>query len=53
MTIDEAIKYLQKDLLVPGSVPKLEFQDSEQLGIEGLKRVRDGGYGPLPGETEE
>jgi len=58
MRIEEAIKYLQADLLKPGSVLKLEFQDAEQLGIEALKLVIKGrtrGYEVfehlLPGET--
>ena len=60
MTIDEAIKALQADLLKPGSVDKLDFQDAEQLGIEALQRIR---YQrrkptvphktPLPSETTE
>ena len=60
MKIDEAIKNLQRDLLLPGSVDKLDFQDSEQLGIEALnawKRFRIGKTPTnlylLPGETEE
>ena len=40
MTIDEAIENLQTDLLIPGSVDKLDFQDAEQLGMEALKRER-------------
>lgn len=60
MTLEEAINYLKEDLLVPGSVPKLEFQDAEQLGIEALKRIEDMRISPcttadeiLPDETEE
>jgi len=60
MNIDEAIKILKADLLRPGSVNKLDFQDAEQLGIEALKRERSNrrfkahiDHSLLPGETKE
>ncbi len=40
MTPAEAIKILKADLLSPGSVDKLDFQDAEQLGIEALNLVK-------------
>ncbi|MBA7587059.1 hypothetical protein ES708_29072 [subsurface metagenome] len=59
MKISEAIDNLKADLLRPGSVDKLDFQDAEQLGIEALKDYQKlklttflpPGY-KLPGETE-
>ena len=40
MTIVKAIELLRADLLRPGSVKGIAFQDAEQLGIEALKRVK-------------
>jgi len=39
MNPEKAIEILKADLLRPGSVEKLDFQDAEQLGIEALKRL--------------
>ena len=59
MTADKAIELLKTDLLIPGSVDKLDFQDAEQLGIEALKKWKEyrasdkSWWGNLlPGETE-
>jgi hypothetical protein len=60
MTIDEAIKELQKDIIDWGGPGTSPICQAERLGIEALKRHRDyplhtldGKYQPLPGETEE
>jgi len=59
MKIAQAIEALKADLLRPGSVDKLDFQDAEQLGIEALERCKyiaehttRWADVPLPGETE-
>jgi len=59
MNLPKACEILKADLLEPGSVDKLDFQDAEQLGIEALKRemlfrerVPKKEWSLLPGETE-
>lgn len=60
MTIDKAIEILKADLMIPGSVDKLDFQDAEQLALEALKEIHRERTGAipfigeqLPGETTE
>ena len=64
MTIDEAIKILNRDIADPGSVSIEDVNEAEELGIEALIRVRDDRgtsyssvyqptWDPLPSETEE
>lgn len=60
MNPDRAIEILKADLLIPGSVDKLDFQDAEQLGIEALKRCQENRTAHrdhlgqiLPGETKD
>lgn len=60
MTIDEAIKILQKDIDSPGSAEFGDVKEAEGLGIEALKRQKDERdtipssiYNPLPGETKD
>jgi len=60
MKIEKAIEILKADLLRPGSVDKLDFQDAEQLGIEALNCVKNNRHfgvpnsvNPLPGETKD
>lgn len=40
MTLEKALEILKADLLEPGSVDKLDFQDAEQLSIEAMKRLQ-------------
>ena len=60
MTIDEAIKLLNKDIDDPGSVDIMNVNKAEELAIEALKRLeairlRDPieALTKLPGETED
>ena len=59
MTIDEAIKILQLDHDIPGSVAIEEVNEAELLGIEALKRIQKSHtltpyewQLPLPGEIK-
>ncbi len=59
MTIDRAIKTLQKDHDSPGSVPIEDVEKAEEMGVGALQRIKQmrvpgdtlANY-PLPGETE-
>ena len=60
MTLTEAIRLMQKDIDLPGSVDILDLYKAESLGIEALKRIlkeRLSGsgedWGHLSGETKD
>jgi hypothetical protein len=60
ISLDEAIKLLQKYIDDPGSVDILDLNKAEALGIEALKRLqfirkyaKTSNWIRLPGETEE
>ena len=60
MTIDEAIKLLEKDIAAMGRFSTIDCAEALKLGIEALKRIKNerdiqgGLYNyELPGETKE
>jgi len=60
MTLERAIKLIQKDIAAPGSVDIIELNKAVKLGSEALKQVKESRFDPstwipqpLPGETKD